>query len=232
MTEKIYTEHSGEYLKNNPNWHIEDSPWKARQVLKMLNLHSLHPKSIAEVGCGAGEILNQLHAKMSQDVSFTGFDISADAINLAKQREKDRLIFKREDLMTSNETFDLLLAMDVFEHVEDYLGFLRLCKAKAEYKIFHIPLDLTIDGIMRNKLMDSRKSVGHIHYFTKETALATLADTGHTIVDYFYTEGAFELPSTTFKSKLALLPRWVLFKINKDFGTKILGGVSLLVLTK
>ena len=57
MTENIYTEPHGEYLRNNPAWHVEDSSWKARQVMKMLNRNSLNPKTVAEAGCGAGEIL-------------------------------------------------------------------------------------------------------------------------------------------------------------------------------
>jgi hypothetical protein len=31
--EEMYT--SSEYLENNPTWHLEDSLWKARQILKI-----------------------------------------------------------------------------------------------------------------------------------------------------------------------------------------------------
>ena len=27
---------SGEYLEKNPTWHVEESPWKARQIMRML----------------------------------------------------------------------------------------------------------------------------------------------------------------------------------------------------
>ena len=79
------------------------------------------------------------------------------------------------------------MAIDVFEHVEDYFGFLRKLREKAEYKIFHIPLDLSVQTVLRSSpIIKGRKSVGHIHYFTKETALETLKDTGYEIIDYFY----------------------------------------------
>ena len=232
MTEKIYTEDNCEYLKNNLTWHVEDSPWKANQIIKMLNRNSISPKSVAEVGCGAGEILNQLHMSMSNDVSFTGYDISSDAIKLASSREKERLEFKHENFLETNASFDLLLMIDVFEHVDDYLGFLRLCKSKAKNTIFHIPLDLSAQAVLRNKLMDGRSSCGHLHYFMKETALATLADSGYDIVDFFYTAVSLDLPSKTLKSKIAVLPRKILFKANEDIAAKLLGGFSLLVLTK
>src|ERR1035437_3403242 len=125
MTENIYTKENGEYLMNNPTWHVEHSSWKAKQIMKMLNRNPIKPKSIVEVGCGAGEILNQLYLSMPDDVVFTGFDISSDAINLAKQREKARLEFKHENFLETHEKCDLLLMIDVFEHVNDYLGFLK-----------------------------------------------------------------------------------------------------------
>jgi hypothetical protein len=32
MFEELYTE--GKYLEGSPNWYAEDSPWKAKQILK------------------------------------------------------------------------------------------------------------------------------------------------------------------------------------------------------
>jgi len=232
MTEEIYKNENGEYLKNNPTWHIEDSPWKAKQILKILNRNSIKPKSIAEIGCGAGEILNQLYQSIPDDVMFMGYDISKDAIKFAKQRQKARLEFKLENFLRTDKHFDLLLMIDVFEHVDDYLGFLRSCKTKSKNTIFHIPLDISAQGILRNKLMDGRKSVGHLHYFMKETAIATLIDAGYEIIDYFYTAGSLDLPRKTIKSKIAVLPRKIMFNINEDLAAKLLGGFSLLVLTK
>ncbi|MGH2649253.1 MAG: class I SAM-dependent methyltransferase [Ginsengibacter sp.] len=232
MTEEIYTKENGDYLQNNPTWHVEDSPWKAKQILKIFDRNGINPKSIAEIGCGAGEILNQLYLAMPQDVIFTGYDISTDAIKIAKQREKDRLIFKHENFLETHENFDLLLMIDVFEHVDDYLGFLRSCLGKAKNTIFHIPLDITVQGVFRNKLIGDRKSLGHLHFFTKETAIATLVDSGYEIIDFLYTAGSLDLPKKTIKSKFAVLPRKLLFKINNDFAVRTLGGFSLLVLTK
>ncbi|WP_271782599.1 class I SAM-dependent methyltransferase [Aquimarina algiphila] len=232
MTEKMYTEENSEYLKNNPTWHIEGSPWKAKQILKMLNRNPIDPKSIAEVGCGAGEILNQLHLSMPEDVIFSGYDISIDAINIARQREKDRLEFKYEDFVETNKKFDLLLMIDVFEHVNDYLGFLKMCKDKAEHTIFHIPLDISVIRILKNELISSRKSVGHLHHFMKETAIATLEDCGYEIIDFFYTTSFMDFPRKTISSKITYFPKKIMYKANKDLAVKLLGGCSLLVLAK
>ena len=131
------------------------------------------------------------------------------------------------------EYFDIAMAIDVFEHVEDHFGFLRKLKEKAEYKIFHIPLDLSVQSVLRSApIINFRKSLGHIHYFTKETALETLKDTGYEIVDYFYTASSFEVSNRGWKGDLLRIPRKLVFAVNKDLTVRILGGYSLLVLAK
>ena len=57
MEDSIYTD--GQYIAKNPSYHIEDSPWKARQILKMLHRHDLPLRSVCEIGCGAGEVLRR-----------------------------------------------------------------------------------------------------------------------------------------------------------------------------
>ena len=52
---KIYID--GSYANEHPQYHVEDSPWKAQQVLNILNKNRLIVQSVCEVGCGAGEIL-------------------------------------------------------------------------------------------------------------------------------------------------------------------------------
>lgn len=231
MNEKIYTEADSEYYKNNPTWHVEDSPWKAKQILTIISRNDINPLTVTELGCGAGEILVQLCSRMSKNTLFAGYEISPDAYSMCQPKAHERLAFKKEDLLSTEEVSDVLLIIDVFEHVEDYIGFIRKCRDRAKYKIFHIPLDISVQAVLRNTIMLGRKKFGHLHYFTKETALATLEDNGYKIVDYFYTASGLDL-SRTLKSKIAYLPRVLLNMINKDLSVKLLGGQSLLVLTE
>lgn len=231
-TSTIYTETESDYLKENPTWHVEDSPWKAKQIAAMLSQNNIHPESITEIGCGVGEILSQLCSKLPDNVTFKGYEISPDAYKMALSRAHERLTFKKEDLLSQeDEASDVLLVIDVFEHVEDYISFVKKCQRKAKYKIFHIPLDISVLAVLRDTIMLGRKKYGHLHYFSKETALATLADNGYKIIDHFYTAGGIDLPRTL-KAKLAKFPRLLLYKLNKDFAVKLLGGHSLLVLAE
>jgi 2-polyprenyl-3-methyl-5-hydroxy-6-metoxy-1,4-benzoquinol methylase len=224
----------GTYLSNNPSWHEEDSQWKATQIAKIINKNNINPQTICEIGCGAGEILNCLANNFSDKVMLSGYEISPQAFEICKTKQRQNLSFLLRDFFgEDNSAFDVLMAIDVFEHVEDYIGFLRKFKNKGKYKIFHIPLDLSAQAILRiTPILKARQTAGHIHYFTKETALAALTDTGYEIVDYFYTNSAIELPNRGWKANLLKLPRKAFFAINQDLAARVLGGFSLLVLAK
>ncbi len=224
---------AGEYIEKNPTYHVEDSIWKSQQIRKMMRKHSLVPRTVCEIGCGAGEILKQLQMNLSPETEFFGYEISPPAYALCKERENRYLHFFLGDLLAVNgEAFDVLLCIDVFEHVENYMGFLRELRPKGRHQIFHIPLDLSVQWVLRSSpILLQRQQVGHLHYFTKETALATLRDTGYEIVDWFYTPGGILNPGSV-KAKLASWPRRLLSLMNEDLVVRVLGGYSLLVLAK
>lgn len=229
MVQTIYED--GTYLASNPNWHAEDSPWKAKYVLQMMQRHHLKPSSIAEVGCGVGEILNQL-SRTLPEASFVGFDISPAAIESARKRENSQLQFFCEDLGKSSRHFDVLLMMDVVEHVEDCWGFLRSIRDKAQYKIMHIPLDMALWLVFRNRVMDFRKEVGHIHYFSKDTALALLNESGYKVIDWFYTPGYEINFHKQIQHKAMGLVRKTAARIAPDATAMLLGGFPLMVLAE
>ncbi|HZP07725.1 class I SAM-dependent methyltransferase [Methyloceanibacter sp.] len=227
----IYSD--GTYLAEHRSWHQEDSPWKAKHVMAMLERNKVAFESLCEVGCGAGEILNVL-ARAFPGKRLYGYEISPQAFALSRSKERPGLSFRLGDLLAeSGESYDVLLAIDVFEHVEDYLGFLKKLKAKAAYKLFHIPLDLSVQSVLRARpILKLRNDVGHLHYFTKETALATLHYAGYDIVDVSYTATAVDLPNRGWKADLMRLPRRALFALSPDWAARLFGGYSLMVLAK
>lgn len=232
MAQEIYI--NGQYLEKNPTWHVEESPWKAQQILRMVERNHLAPDTICEVGCGAGEILHQLQEHMDRRCTFWGYDISPQAIAFARKRESEQIHFRLADINQDSSTFfDLILVMDVIEHVEDYFSLLRGIKTRSDLKILHIPLDLSVQTVLRsNPLLGMHRSYGHLHFFTRELALEMLRDIGYTVVDYFYTALYIDLPSQRLGRKLLILPRKLLFTIHQDLAARLLGGFSLLVLAK
>ncbi len=232
----IYTD--GEYLENNPEWHVADSEWKSVQILKIIQENQIEFSTVAEIGCGAGGVICNLQNKIQRtDVTCYGFDISPQAIEIANDRHHGQDVsFICQDILKpgNSECFDVMLIVDVFEHVPDYLGFVERCQQKAKYKLYHIPLDIHVSSVFRNRCTAGRKTLGHLHYFTADSAIASLEDTGHEIVDMAYTNAAVDLFWThpTFKKAVANVPRWLLSKFSLPFTARLLGGYSLLVLAK
>lgn len=189
LNSTIYSD--GTYHRNVADWHAGDAPWKAAEVARLLERNNVVPTSVHDVGCGAGEVLALLRPRLGNDVELLGMDIADDAIELAKTRADKRLRFERGDYLTADATRpDLLLLLDVFEHVPDYLGFLSSLRSRSDLFVFHIPLDLCAWGVTFGSrwMLHMRETYGHLHYFSYETALATLEDTGYSIVDEVFTD--------------------------------------------
>jgi len=225
----------GTYLKNNPDWGIKDAAWKAGIISQLLKKNNITPKEIIEVGCGAGGILNALSRDLGQNVKLTGYDISPQAIAIAKKLETENLNFYNEEItQDKNIHADLLLMIDVLEHVDDYYNFLGDMRHKSEYFIFHIPLDLACRTILKpHVLMQQRNAVGHIHYFTKEMVLWALKDKGYSVVDWIYTKPVIDVyPPDNFKRQIKKKLRNLSFSIHKDLSAKLWGGYSMMILAK
>lgn len=238
----------GDYLRQAPTWHAEDAPWKASHVLRMLTKHGIAARSVCEVGCGSGEILAELQSKMDADITFTGFDISPQAISICRPKENAKLHFHERDFLQTDrepETFDVLLVLDVFEHVPDYLGFLGALKSRARWIVFHIPLEVTVESVLRKSkyMMHMRETYGHLHFFTKETALAALEDTGYKVADTAFTsefgfrglaqkpEGLKAILFLPFRS-LWILMGMAVFRLAPAFAARLMKGNNLLVLAE
>ena len=100
-------------------------------------------KTIREVGCGEGhllEIMNQQRAKLKAS------DISADCVQKAKQRAKSLKVdvsFKVSsiyDLGASDDKADLVVCCEVLEHLENPLEAIEVLAAIADpYLIISVP---------------------------------------------------------------------------------------------
>ena len=111
------------------------------------------------------------------------------------------------------------------------MGFLRKVSERARWFVFHIPLDMHISGLLRDRQLYVRHQVGHLHYFSRATALATLEDTGYRIVKAEYTNLSQETQEgRRTLTRIANLVRVGVQSVSIDLAAKLLGGYSLLVL--
>jgi len=167
----LYT--SGEYAKASPTWHAEDSPWKAKQIMRSLQpcLTGKHSVRICEVGCGVGVVLAELRRALQElNVAATcvGYDIASAAIEraISIHGQSNSLSFECCDVL-SKPTLecDWLLLIDVLEHLEDPVGFLRELRGRGVQQfIVNLPLENNLVNIVRGRTDPRKSRVGHLHF--------------------------------------------------------------------
>lgn len=102
-----------------------------KKIVNKLNYHDV----ILELGCGVGHLAQMLEE--NQYKSYLGLDFSEKAIELAKEKSKQRFICS--DIMTDklDYPYDVIVSTEFFEHVE-YSNVIERIKKSARI-IFSVP---------------------------------------------------------------------------------------------
>lgn len=223
---------NGEYLRRNPSWHVEHSPWKAENLRRMLQKHKLTPRSVCDVGCGVGEVLRQFQMKIDPGCVCCGYDVASAAISRARERANDRLHFELADF-TAIETprFDLLIMTEVLDHVEDYFRFLRGLRARAEWKLFSFSLDFSAESSLRPGVLSYwRDTLSHLHHFNQTMLLDVLRRTGYEVVDFEYAPWPYRPSHLAARLRNGI--RGLVFRTNPDLAARLFIGYNLIVLAR
>jgi hypothetical protein len=120
--------------------------------------------------------------------------------------------------------------MDVFEHVDDYVEFIRDLRSLGRKIIFRIPLDMNVLNVaFPSRILALRQRLGHLHYFSETTAIATIQYCGCSVVDSVVVP-----PVSKGRRGLGHVVtgglRRLIGLISPSLSVRLLGGGSLLVL--
>lgn len=108
-----------EHVKHKLNDYIKVNPRIEHAWKTIITYAPAKPLHILEVGCGIGSICVRMH-KQWPNALITGIDISTYSIQIAQKLfANNKLTFKESILTpdTFNEQFDLIVFMDVYEHI-------------------------------------------------------------------------------------------------------------------
>jgi SAM-dependent methyltransferase len=108
----------------------EHHPWyQARMVLirEIIENNVLKNSNILDFGCGSGAVLEML--KKIGYTNLRGLDVSSDFIKIAKKRGLKADLIKSDHVNLGSKKYDLILLLDVLEHVENDKALLRKMKS-------------------------------------------------------------------------------------------------------
>jgi len=151
--------------------------------------------SILDIGCGNGAMLAEIRKLGS--FRLCGVESSESAVRLARSQGFDvRLADASTDLVTLFEqhSFDLVVSVEVIEHVYDPRGLLRQAHALLRPK-GRLLLTTPYHGYFKNLLIavlgkgDAHYNplwdCGHIKFWSRKTLSAALEETGYQSIQFY-----------------------------------------------
>jgi len=198
LTDKsIYNDDT--YRDLHPSWHTEDSFWKANQLLKVFPQELVSGSiRVADLGCGTGGILSNFckileETETASVISADGFDISEYALDNARRTFPEYNFIKADiTRIELSQKYDIVLLIDVIEHLDNPETILDIAKKCADFILLHIPLEDNWYVNFHLKRENIQKQAGHLHFFNRNSAFNLLSKTGLNIRKYAFTPG-FEL---------------------------------------
>jgi 2-polyprenyl-3-methyl-5-hydroxy-6-metoxy-1,4-benzoquinol methylase len=136
-------------------------------------IRDLPLKSIFEVGCGEGEIGARLSI-LCPNASYYGVDIANDVIHEARRRYPELKFDVKSiyDLPNSRLQADLIIASEVFEHLETPdLGMEAVLNIPFKYFLLSVPREPIwhVLNVIRGKyLSEFGNTPGHLNHWSKK----------------------------------------------------------------
>ena len=119
---------------------------------------SLDPRTVLDVGCGSGDNLAALAS--ARRCELAGVDISAEALAMARQRVPSARLTRLDvEHAALPERFDLVMSVQVLEHMLDDVAALRHMASMAGRYVFIS----TMQGRMRR----SEVAIGHVRNYSR-----------------------------------------------------------------
>lgn len=139
-------------------------------------------RNICEIGCGVGILSNKLGKK---GFAVDAFDLDKNAIKLAKNHNKNQNVnFSSKDILifSINKKYDLVIAIEVLEHIKDDVKAIRNANKLLRKNGFFL-ITVPINEKYRTEF-DNRS--GHVRRYDEKDLTNKLKKQGFSIIKIKY----------------------------------------------
>lgn len=164
VSSSIKETYANQYDDAMVGWRNMAAKYKAKNIVELCR--GLEFRSVLEVGCGEGSILQWLSQwDFSKDLH--GIEISESGIALTEEKRIEHLksirLFDGYTIPFEDDHFDLVICSHVMEHVEHERILLREIKRVSKFQLFEVPIDFSF---YVDQKIDHYLSYGHINIYT------------------------------------------------------------------
>lgn len=214
------------YIEKHPSLHEEDSPWKVTKIIPMVDLFIKNhcdgnEINVLDVGGGAGLILKSISAHIQErhgiKVNKFVLDLSPGMLKIQKRNNPDiKGVFNEDITKVSlrDKEMDLVLMIDVIEHVSEPLRALKELRRISKFTIFKVPLEDNsycniLNFLSRGKFRRNNiETSGHINVYNLSKLRNQIEANAGTIADYYFTNVfSCYLNPECYKGRISLFDR-------------------------
>ena len=155
-------------------WRELSARGKADHVEELCRRAALAHARVVELGCGDGALLAELRRRGFAS-ELAGFDISAAAVALARERGLDRVAtFDGARVPAEDDEFDLAILSHVLEHVPAPEPLLAEAARAARAVVVEVPLERNVSA-RRGAKRAAAAEIGHLQQLDR-AAVSELAE--------------------------------------------------------
>ena len=207
--------------------HEKDSNWKVSKIIplvdKFISYINKDIINLLDVGGGAGLILNMISIYIEKNYSIKVnkylLDLSPGMLEVQKKKNLDFKKAFNEDIRKtslSNKEIDLILMIDVLEHVPQPMEALEEVKRISKFIIFKVPLENNLISRMRNIIHKGKprknaiETIGHINVYDINKLKYQIEKHTGSVLNFYFTNSfeyyqASPYYKNSFKIKTKLL---------------------------
>jgi len=213
--------YSGAYSHSALEWRRLGAVDKTNNLQSLLGGRDV--SDVLEVGCGTGAVLAEV-MRRGIGQRHIGIDVADPHEHVdQKAADLDLRSYDGHRLPFDDNSFDLVYASHVLEHVPDPRGFLtELARVCSKYLYVEVPCEMTLRS--RPVAIQTALKIGHINAYTPDYFMVLLQSAGLDVIDLKVFDHSLDVHSfgtSRWKGRMVQTIRQSLLQVSPSVAAKI-----------